>query len=188
MKRKIAITGGIGSGKSVVCHALRNLGYPVYDCDCRARRIMESSPEIRRQVASEISEEALDADGKINRPRLSSIVFTNPDKLRRLNAIVHGAVRADFTAWADSEKADMIFVETAILYESGFDSITDDIWEVSAPVALRVSRVQRRSQLSVDEIMQRMDAQCSKVRPHHKVIINDNMTPLLPQIFKLLQQ
>lgn len=188
MKRKIAITGGIGSGKSVVCHALRNLGYPVYDCDSRARLLMDSSTEIRRQIATEISAEALDADGKINRPRLSSIVFADPDKLRRLNAIVHGAVRADFTAWADSEKADMIFVETAILYESGFDSITDDIWEVTAPDAIKIARVQRRSKLSVDEIKQRMAAQSSKIMPHHKVIINDDITPLLPQIFKLLQQ
>lgn len=187
MKRIIAITGGIGSGKSVVCHALRCLGYPVYDCDSRARELMNTDPEIPRRISEEISTEAINSDGTINRPKLSSIVFSNSEKLGLLNAIVHGTVRTDFINWSQSQSAQTLFVETAILYESGFNAHVNEVWEVTAPDRLRISRVKRRSGLTYDEIRQRINAQNKVRHPNHRLIVNNGTTPLLSQIFRLLE-
>lgn len=187
MKRRIAITGGIGSGKSVVCHALRCLGYPVYDCDSRARELMENSCHIRGRISTEISADAINADGSINRPKLSAAVFSDSQKLQQLNDLVHGAIRVDFATWCASQASQTLFVETAILYESGFDTLVNEVWEVTAPEPLRISRVRCRSGLSDDEIRQRMDSQNPEYHPNHNIIINDDTTPLLPQVFRLLK-
>ena len=101
MNRFIAITGGIGSGKSTVSRCLTTLGYPVYDCDSQAKTLMDSNPEIISRIASEVCSEAV-TDGKINRTVLASAVFADIKKLHRLNEIVHGSVRADIRRWRES--------------------------------------------------------------------------------------
>lgn len=179
----IAITGGIGSGKSVVSRVVAAMGFPVYDCDSRARRLQDSDPQMRRCIAEEITPEALNPDGSLNRAALGRCVFADPDKLLRLNQIVHGAVAADLRAEIARSKSPLFFVETAILYESGFDSMVDEIWEVSAPEELRISRVMARNGLSAAEVKARIDAQRpSGENPSHYLIINDGETPVLPQI------
>lgn len=179
----IAITGGIGSGKSVVSRVVASMGFPVYDCDSRARRLQDSDPQMRRRIAEEITPEALNPDGSLNRAALGRCVFADPDKLLRLNQIVHGAVAADLRAEIARSKSPLFFVETAILYESGFDSMVDAIWEVSAPEELRISRVMARNGLSAAEVKARIDAQRpSGANPSHYLIINDGETPVLPQI------
>lgn len=187
MKRITAITGGIGAGKSVVCHVVSAMGYPVYDCDSRARMLMDADCDMKRRISAEITPEAIDSDGKVNRACLAHCVFSNQSKLRRLNDIVHGAVRGDFARWADSQSSDRVFVETAILYESGFDSLVGEVWEVTAPLEERISRVQRRSGFSREEVESRIAAQTGEeAHPSHLLIENDGVTPLLPQIMKLL--
>lgn len=189
MKRIIAITGGIGAGKSVVCRAVRSLGFPVYDCDSEAKRLMEVNTDIKSAIAARITPDALLPDGSLNRPAIASIVFSDPEKLKELNSIVHGAVRRDFSDWVRSnEGADILFVETAILYESGFDSLVAEIWEVSAPEETRIARVIRRSNLQRAEVERRIASQRAASRPTHRIIVNDDATPLLPQIFKLLNE
>lgn len=188
MKRPviIAVTGGIGSGKSVVSRILRSMGYPVYDCDSRARYLQDADPEMRRRIASEITSDALNADGSLNRQALARCVFADADKLSALNRIVHAAVAEDLVAQIEAETirgAELIFVETAILYESGFDRFVDEIWEVSAPEELRVARVMARNNISAEEVRARIAAQApAAVNSNHHIIINDGETPLLPQI------
>ncbi len=186
MKRIVAITGGIGSGKSVVCHALSVMGYAVYDCDSEAKALMDSSTDIKQRIAAEISPDAINADGSICRPRLSAIVFSAPDKLKTLNSIVHSAVRNHCISWIESQNNGTLFIETAILYESRFDSLVTEIWEVSAPRELRISRVIERSKLSRREIEKRIDAQCKSINPAHKQIVNDGITPVIPRLSQLL--
>ncbi len=179
----IAITGGIGSGKSVVSRVVASMGFPVYDCDSRARRLQDSDPEMRRRIAEEVTPEALNPDGTLNRPALGQCVFANPDKLLRLNEIVHGAVAADLRAEIARCRGPLFFVETAILYESGFDRMVDAIWEVTAPEELRISRVMARNGLTVAEVKARIDVQRpAGANPSHYLIINDGETPVLPQI------
>lgn len=186
MKRIVAVTGGIGAGKSVVCHALTALGFPVYDTDRAARRLMDAGADIKRAIAETVTPDAIAPDGSINRPALAAVVFADTEKLGRLNRIVHGAVRSDFTNWANSLNCQTLFVETAILYESGFDALVDEVWEVTAPEQVRIERVERRSGLSAGEIKRRIDAQSKAPRPDHRIILNDGVTPLIPQILNLL--
>lgn len=186
MRHIIAITGGIGAGKSVVSHMLRTLGYSVYDCDSEARTLMDEDPEIRRRIAAEVTADAINCDGTINRQRLSACVFADKKKLQALNSIVHGSVRHHFSQWAEAQKARLIFVETAILYESEFDRLVDEVWEVTAPADIRIERVMRRSGLTRSEVRQRIEAQSNAPGASHIMILNDGQHPLIPQIMQLL--
>lgn len=186
----IAVTGGIGSGKSVVCRVLMALGYPVYDCDSRAKALMDADPEIKRRIGAEICSDAIDANGCIDRKALSAIVFNYADKLSALNSIVHSAVRADLRAWTKSQQTgNLCFVETAILYQSGLDHEVEAVWEVTAPVDLRIARVQNRSGLTAEQVRARIASQSfipSAPHPFTYPIVNDGRSSLLRQIDTLL--
>ncbi len=182
----VAITGGIGSGKSVVCNILRTMGYEVYDCDANARRLMDTSTEIKRRLSTEICETAVLPDGAINRKAISEVVFSNPAKLTALNNIVHGCVRDDLLNFFSASDKYVLFFETAILQESGLDKVANEVWQVYAPEEVRVKRVMKRNGHSAAEVKARIDAQNSKPIPNAKTIVNDDVTPLLPQINTLL--
>lgn len=193
MFRLIAITGGIGSGKSIVSKVLSTIGYPVYDTDTQAKRIMDTDPELRTRLAETFGADVL-LPSSINRPLLSQIVFSDPEKLALLNSIVHGAVRADLTEWADAQRTagrERAFVETAILYQSHLDRMVSEVWDVTAPRELRIQRVERRNGLPRTQIEARIDSQDSFVpaSPHPRVhtIINDGLSPILPRIEQLLE-
>lgn len=186
----IGVAGGIGSGKSVVCRILSAMGYPVYDCDARARIIMDSDAKIKEQIACRIDPQSIMPDGSIDRRRLANIVFGDRCKLEMLNSIVHGAVRADLLKWTAATYSDLAFVETAILYESGVDRIVDAVWQVVAPQSVRIERVMRRNGMTAQEAVSRIEAQRFKPEERHSrehFIDNGGNTPLLRQINMLLQ-
>ncbi len=186
----IAITGGIGSGKSVASKILATMGYPIYDCDSKAKVIMDREPDIHRRISDEIDRRCISGRG-IDRHLLSEIVFSDQDKLQKLNAIVHGAVREDIMRWSEEQKSDIAFVETAILYESGLDAMVAEVWEIFAPEEIRINRVIARSGLSVEEVKARINAQRStEVLSPHPIIrklCNDGAEPLLPQIERAME-
>ena len=185
----VCITGGIGAGKSVVSHIVAAMGYAVYDTDSRARQLMDNSPEIIDAVARRIGRGTV-VEGRIDRARLAETVFNDPELLRMLNAIVHGAVIADIKRWYAGRKESMAFVETAIMYQSGLHRIVDTVWEVTAPEPLRVARVMARNNLTDSQVRARIASQTFRpAQPHPRVstIVNDGMAPLLPQILDLLQ-
>lgn len=186
-----AVTGGIGAGKSVVSRALRLMGYEVFDCDSEAKLIMDSDDEIKRRLCSEISPNAVLPDSSIDRKHISSIVFSNPAKLEALNAIVHEAVRRRIIGWqSEPHKADRLFVETAILYQSGLDAMVDDVWEVIAPDEIRIIRVMERNGCDRQNVIDRIKSQTfvpERLHPNIHPIVNDNFTPLLPQLINLLK-
>lgn len=189
--RLVAITGGIGSGKSVVCRILRTIGFPVYDCDTRARHIMDSSDDIKCVIATEICSNAV-VGNSIDRKVLASAVFNNDDALLKLNSAVHHYVREDILNWYKNNGDNGIaFVETAILYQSGLDKLVNEVWEVYAPAELRIERVLVRNEsMSRAQIEQRISVQDSYVpeRAHESVhrVVNDDVCPLLPQIEELI--
>lgn len=189
--RLIAVTGGIGSGKSVVSTILRALGYDVYDCDSRAKSIVDRDPEIKTRIRSEISADCVDAEGNVRRDRLAEIVFADSSALSRLNSIVHSAVRSDLRRRAAESDSEVLFVETAILYQSDIDLMVDEVWGVVAPEELRVARVISRNGLSRAQVKARIEAQDSFIsdRRHkkEKEIINDEILPVLPQIEGLIK-
>ena len=183
----IAITGGIGSGKSVVSKILRCLGYYVYDCDSEAKRIMDTSEDIKRKLCELISKDSVQ-NGKINRPLISKIVFEDKRKLTTLNNIVHQFVLRDIINKSKDYK--YFFFETAILYQSGFDKICDEVWEVTAPIETRINRVIKRNCLLRKQVVDRIDSQNYIPTQIHKNVINisnDDINPILPTILSLLK-
>ena len=186
----VAITGGIGSGKSAVCRCLTAMGLPVYDCDNRARAIMDADVEIHRRIADEISPEVI-SDGYIDRKRLASVVFSDPEKLSRLNGIVHGAVRDDIRRWKSLHAHHpVLFIETAILLESNLHRLVDCVWVVTARREVRLARACCRDNAQPEAIAARMDRQRIPARTDVDLplyeIDNNGPTPLLPRIFVLL--
>ncbi len=185
----IAITGGIGSGKSVVSHILTAMGYPVYDCDRNARLLMDGDAEMKSRIAREISSDVI-VDGCIDRKLLASIVFNDAAMLSRLNSIVHSAVREHFLEYRRSHRG-VVFFETAILTESGFHTLADQVWEVIAPKELRILRVMKRNCMTREEVEARIASQSaspiSGFGAEIVTIVNDNVESLLQQVTKLLQ-
>lgn len=185
-QRIIAITGGIGSGKSVVSKVLESMGYTVYDCDRNAKALMDEDSEIKSRLKAEIHNGAVDDNGNIDRPFLSSIVFNAPDKLKILNSIVHAAVKKDIRRWIEKHnKEKILFVETAILFESGLDAEVNEVWKVTAPMDLRIIRVCERNGVSSEHVKARIASQMSEeMRQHPKtsLIVNDGKVSLLKQI------
>lgn len=186
----IALTGGIGSGKSVVSKILLAMGYPVYDCDSMAKQIMDADLDIHARLCEEIHPQSV-VEGVIDRALISKIVFEDKAALARLNAIVHSAVKADLNRWVASRQtsgAKKVFVETAILIQSGLIDRVDDIWEVFAPIDVRIERVKKRNGLSESQIRARIESQKSESLEGiaHKTICNSPEDALLPQIVALL--
>lgn len=181
-----AITGGIGAGKSVVSHILRALGHPVYDSDTHARHIIDTDPGIHRRLCHEIHPDAV-LDGTVRRDIISATVFSDPAALARLNDIVHTRLVHHFLRWIQHNPAPRHFIETAILHQCPplIPHITD-IWHITAPDDIRIQRVCRRSNLTPDQVLARIQAQRT---PAHTIahlplitIHNTPATPLLPQL------
>lgn len=184
----IAITGGIGSGKSVVSSILEAMGYDIYNCDCRAKILMDRSPIIKDRISDLISPEAITATNKINRQLLAKMVFNDSQKLQVLNKIVHSEVINDFKLWRTSLNRNICWIETAILYESGINKLVDYIWEIKAPVDIRINRVMCRNNLSKEDVISRINSQKTYSQRESAIyIINDDKTPILPQIENLLK-
>lgn len=186
-----AVCGGIGAGKSVVSRVLRAMSYEVFDCDSEAKALMDNDSHIKQRLTDEITTDAVRPDGTINRQAVSATVFADTDKLRRLNEIVHTAVKQRLADWYRRRaiKGRRLFVETALLYQSGIDRVADEVWEVTAPDELRIERVIRRNGLSADEVRARIDSQAFTpefAHPNVSFIVNDNRIPVIPQILKLI--
>lgn len=191
-QRLIAITGGIGCGKSVVSNILRALEYPVYDCDSEAKRLMNDSNYIKSEISKKISCEAIALDGSINRPVLAKIVFNDNKLLSQLNMIVHSAVKEDIINWTKQHQTQhTLFVETAILYQSGINLFVDEVWEIQAPIDLRINRVILRNNTTAEDVQSRINSQhynIEKLHDNTKYIVNDNIKPILPQILNLIKE
>lgn len=183
----IAITGGIGSGKSTAARIVAAMGIPVYDCDSRAKALMDADPEIKRRIASEISADCITAGNTIDRSRLAARAFSDPDCLATLNGIVHDAVRRDIVSWvARHAERPLLCVETAILYESRLDEMVSAVLLVDAPKELRIARVMARSAMTREQVEERITAQQAhnpgRRHPRVTVALNDGISPLLPQV------
>ncbi|MCP4309996.1 MAG: dephospho-CoA kinase [Bacteroidetes bacterium] len=185
---KVGITGGIGSGKTLVCSILEELGIPVYYADREARRLMNSEPGLQRGVRDLLGGDAY-LDGELNRQEVGNRVFEDPGLLEKLNRLVHPVVRTDFNRWCRwQEEAPYVVEEAAILFESGADRHLDMTVLVYAPLELRIGRVMERDGVGRSDVEKRMSRQMDeeeKKRLADRVIINDEMSLLLPRIVAL---
>ncbi|MDR1682529.1 MAG: dephospho-CoA kinase [Candidatus Symbiothrix sp.] len=187
----LGITGGIGSGKSIVSKLLEINGIPVYNTDIAAKILYNISPVIRQKLTERFGAE-LYAEGVLNRSLLASRIFQSSEDLRFVNSIVHPKVENDLDEWKNQfpEKS-VVGVESAILFESNLCNKVDIIINVSSCYEIRVERVQQRDKLSKEEIDRRIQQQmddASRCRLANFTIINDNRQALLPQIENLLKR
>ena len=181
---KIGITGGIGSGKSVVSALLAMEGIPVYAADEESKRLTDASPHIREKLKALI-DDAIYIDEKLDRQRFASLIFIDEELLKQVNAIIHPVVKADFMAWIAKQDTGYCALESAILYESQFDKEVDVTLMVYAPVELRLTRAMIRDGVSETAILRRMNRQMPddlKREQADFVIVNDGVQPLIPQV------
>ena len=167
----IGLTGGIGSGKSTIAKQLRQMGYAVYDTDSEAKRIIVEDAHVREQITALFGEDVYQ-NGVYQTALVAQRVFTDRSLLAQLNAIVHPAVRADILRTLptppfrgreflplEGELGGVIFVECAILYQAGFDTLCDKVVAVTAPEEIRLARVLARDHSTIDKVRARMRAQ-----------------------------
>jgi dephospho-CoA kinase len=187
---QIGITGGIGSGKSLICKIFSCLGVPVYDADSRAKYVMTTDGILISQIKKEFGDLSFDSNGNLNRKYLSESVFGNPEKLERLNKLVHPRVGADYKQWVQQNHSQKyVLKEAALLFESGSHQLLDKVIVVYAPQALRLKRVlnrdKQRTQKQVNEIMERQWPEEEKAKRADFIIQNDERQLVIPQVLEL---
>lgn len=197
------ITGGIGSGKSVVSRLLRVMGYHVYDCDSRARQLMLTDPLLVSQLTDAFGPDTYLPDGQLNKPYLSQTIFSDPVKLEQMNSLVHPAVARDIEkvhSTLDSRLSTLptphsplpslqstLFVETAIYFEAHFDRLikADSVWCVAAPLQTRIERTMARDNASRVQVLSRINNQLSqeeKISKADATIWNDDVHSIIEQV------
>ncbi len=184
---KIGITGGIGTGKTVVCKIFETFGIPVYYSDQRAKYLMENDKNLIRQITENFGQ-VYTKDGKLNRKKLAQIIFNDKNKLQTINQIVHPAVKADFLLWSKKQQTPYVIKESALLFESKQYTDLDYIVTVWAPLELRIIRTMQRDNISRQKVIERINNQLDdqfKIYRSDFLIINDEQTALLPQILNL---
>ena len=193
----IGITGGIGSGKSTIAKQLRAMGYAVYDTDSEAKRLIVEDAHVRQQIEQLFGSEVY-KDGVYQTALVAQRVFADHSLLAKLNAIVHPAVRADIerrvSGHASREsrvenQKNLFFIECAILYQAGFDSLCDKVVAVTAPEDVRLQRVIARDHSSSDKVLARMRAQqAEEILQRADIIINnDGQTSILTLCEEILR-
>ncbi|HCB47151.1 MAG TPA: dephospho-CoA kinase, partial [Algoriphagus sp.] len=135
----VGITGGIGSGKSTVAKIFEILGIPVYYADDKAKSLMNHDSELKEQIIQEFGEESYNSEGDLNRKYLASTVFSDPEKVKKINSLVHPAVGRDFETWASIQSTSYVLKEAALIFETGGEKKLDAVINVSSPLKIRVN-------------------------------------------------
>ena len=185
---RIGLTGGIGSGKSYVSALLRNRGIPVYDSDSEAKNILDNDPVVISEISALLGVKVV-KKGIVDKSALASILFVNNDVALKVERIVHPRVRKSFQDWCRKQKTKICVIESAILFESGFNSEVDFVVVVDAPESLCLSRTLARDHMTTAMFFARSSLQMDQKRKMEKatfVIINDGVAALEPQIDNLL--
>lgn len=190
---KIGITGGIGSGKSYVCRLLEQRGYTVYDCDSAAKRLIRTSPYIRRRLTALIGPETYfkeSGDGSqeteeyiLNKKAVAEFLLKSEDNTKAIDRIVHPAVFRDFI------ESGMEWMESAIIYESGIYRLVDRVIAVTAPEELRIQRVIARDEISREKVLEWMSRQLPQEEVRQRAdfeIVNDGQADINRQLDDIL--
>lgn len=188
---KVGLTGGIGSGKSLISNIFRKLGIPVYDSDSATKALYKSDSILKEQIQNAFGKESYLDSGELNKKFIAKLIFSDKEKLKLINHIVHPRVKLDFEKWLiEHNKKDYVIKEAAILIESNAYKQVDKIIVVSAPLELRIERVKQRDNLNEHEIRKRIKNQLSEddmIKFADFVISNNNQDAVLPQILRIHQ-
>lgn len=184
MKMKYALTGGIGSGKSFVAKKLQERGIEVYDCDSAAKRLMHDSQDVKDQLIAAVGDEAYTTEGKLNKAVISRFLMASEANTQIINGIVHPAVAADF------QQSGKQWLESAILFQCGFEKYVDKVVCVTAPLETRIQRIIQRDNITREQALQWINKQMSQEEIEQRsdyCIVNTNESNLETQIDKLLK-
>ena len=180
---KTGIAGGIGSGKSYVCKLLAQRGIEVYDCDAAAKRLIRTSPDIRQQLTELIGPETYQEDGSLNKAVVAHFLLESETNAKAIDAIVHPAVFHDF------EESGSLWMESAIMFESGAYRYVDRVVVVTAPEEVRIQRVMQRDGISREKVLEWLQRQWPQDEVRRRAdyeIVNDGQANLPSQIERLL--
>lgn len=186
----VGVTGGIGSGKSMVCRIFQSFGIPVYDADQRAKALYIESENVKSQVIELLGERAYKSD-KPDKEYIANQVFGDNSKLEKLNQIIHPAVKSDFEDWYHSQNTTYVIKEAAIMIESGSYKQCYKLILVTAPKELRIKRVVERDNTSADEVEKRMSNQMTDDEKRAYCdfeILNDGNSSLIEQVRDIHRQ
>jgi len=187
----IGLTGGIGSGKTLVSKVFENLGIAVYNSDIEAKLLMNNDSDIINKFKMIFGFEIYDENNRLNKKKLADLIFNDKNKLNTVNSIVHPAVKKHFTNWVQMQKSPYVIKETAILFESGIFKDVDKIITVTAPIELRISRLVIRDNSNKKDILERVNNQLNedyKIKNSDYVIYNDNKQLIVPLILRIHQK
>jgi len=187
MATMIGLTGGIGSGKSVVAKIFSTIGIPVFNADEEAKHIMQTSPTIKAKLIEQFGTDIYNEHG-LDKEKLESIVFNDSFQLQLLNAIVHPMTIQAAKDWAEKQTSLYVIKEAALIFESAAADGLFKVIGVTAPLSLRIQRVMQRDGVSKEQVEARMQHQISdtiKMRLCDYVIQNNNQEMLIPQVLEL---
>lgn len=184
----IGLTGGIGSGKSIVAAVVETMGYPVFYSDRAAKALMISNTQVRETLIQHFGNEVYQ-NGSLNRELIAQRIFSHPEEKETINALIHPLVRKAFREFVQKQSQALVFNEAAILFETGGDAHVDKTILVTAPLDLRIKRVMKRDSCTKEMLEMRMNNQWTdeaKFPLADFVLVNDDVQPLLIQIEQLL--
>ncbi|WP_425636367.1 dephospho-CoA kinase [Algoriphagus yeomjeoni] len=187
----VGITGGIGSGKSTVAKIFSILGIPVYSADERAKWLMGNDEELKNQIKNAFGAESYLSDGSLNRSFLANEVFSDPEKVKTINSLVHPAVGTDFLTWASQQNSPYVLKEAALIFETGGKKALDYVINVSSPLKIRIARTlmrdPHRSEEQVNQIINQQLPDEQKNELADFIIKNTDNKLLIPQVLKIHQ-
>jgi dephospho-CoA kinase len=184
---KIGLTGGIGSGKTTVAHIFEVLGIPVYYADDAAKRLMNENDILKQQIVGAFGEASY-TDGKINRTYLAAQVFSDPEKTKKMNSIVHPITIADAEFWMLQQTTAYAIKEAALIFEANAEKNLDLIIGVQTPLPLRIQRVMQRDNITEEAVLARMQKQMDEDEKMSRcdfIIVNNEEELLIPQVVTL---
>ena len=187
---KIGITGGIGSGKTFVCHILEKLGYPVFYSDQEAKKLMNENLDLIIKIKELLGNDAY-LNGIIDKSFIARKIFETPTLRNELNAIVHPEVYLAFEKWSKSQDSKLVFNESALLFETESYKRFDKTILITADICLKIERIKKRDLLDEIEIKHRMNSQLSdeiKLKLSDFVIENNEDKLLLPQLIHFINR
>lgn len=188
---RVGITGGIGSGKSLVCRIFETLGVSVYYADTEAKRIMLEDKKVKEQLIELLGDDAYKGNN-IDRSYIASEIFNNEMLLTRMNQIVHPAVHSDFIKWSGAiTDSPYVIKEAAIMFESGSDRLVDATVLVYASETTRIERVRKRDGVEEKIVKERMKNQMDEEEKRQladHIITNDNEHMVIPQVIALHEE
>lgn len=191
VKNVVGLTGGIGSGKSVIGMIISDLGYPVFDSDLCGKQLLTENANVVKKITLLFGAKILSENGQPDRKKIAQRVFNNSRELEELNAIIHPEVNREFQTWKKAQISPFVVRESALLFETGFYKESYKNILVSCPVELRIARVMKRNSISREAVLERMKNQApeeEKTKLADYIIVNDEKNAVLPQVWHIIKQ